>query len=414
MKFLFISTSFNNFISNLNAVLFFVGFPLFTTLFYGSEMQTQTSQLTISYRIFTFVIAVIVICLNNRIPRFNNLGKLFLFFWFAYLIRIIYDLYFRIDAFYIPPFQKLQHLNTSIVSSFFPLMALFFSHKKLNLEKIFIVISFFLLFSTVYGIFSQKPDTLGNIRARLNIAENTLSFGFYSASTVIAGLTLFYLGDLTKKISKIISVIMMIVGIIGVGVAGSRGPFAGMLLAIILPLIYKAKAKELLIIFIVFTGILIFNQAILNFFYSNFPVLFERTLSTVVEGDTSGRGSIFSDAIAQITAHPIIGDWHLLYYKNGIGNFAHNIILDSWMSLGIILGSLIIVLYIYFIKQAIKLISAKNSYSFIGYLTLLSIGYSLTTGGALPYKDTFNFAFGLLIITMLPYYKIRSLTNKNK
>lgn len=146
----------------------------------------------------------------------------------------------------------------------------------------------------------------------------------------------------------------------------------------------------------------------MNFLNENFNVLYERTMASILEGDMSGREYIFADAIAQIQAHPIIGDWHLLYYKNGVGNFSHNIVLDSWMSLGIIIGSFIIILYFYFIKKAIKLISEKNIYSFIGYLTLLSIGYSLTTGGALPYKDTFNFAFGMLLLTTFPNFYINS------
>ncbi len=156
----------------------------------------------------------------------------------------------------------------------------------------------------------------------------------------------------------------MIVGLVGVGVAGSRGPFVGMLFAVILTPIFKLNIKYSIILIGLFLVLLIFNQPIMNFLNENFNVLYERTMASILEGDMSGREYIFADAIAQIQAHPIIGDWHLLYYKNGVGNFSHNIVLDSWMSLGIIIGSFIII-FIFLLYQKSNKAHFRKKHIFI-------------------------------------------------
>lgn len=404
----------NKFISNLNAILFFVGFPLFTTLFYGSgEQISETRFLTIGYRAFTAVVVLILIFLQKELPTLNRMGKLFLFLWIAYLTRIIFDLYIRTDSYYIAMPQKLLYINDSVVVCFLPLIGLFFSYRSIQWKKVFFILVVVLFYITLYGLININSNTTNNFRVKMNIAQSTLAFGFYSAATFLSGLTLLNTGRVYKQINKTFVIVIMIIGILGVFSAGSRGPLLGLIIAAFATPFIKLKFKYIFS-FILLTFLLyIFRESITTYLSNEF-ILFERVTATVQEGDLSGRESYYADAIAQIKSNPFLGDWHMLYYNTGKGNFAHNIILTTWMSLGLIIGSIIIILYGYFIKKAIHLINAKNIYSFIGYLVLLSIVYSLTTGGPLCYKDTFNFAFGMLFLTTLPKSVLYQEANNNK
>lgn len=403
---------FNIFIVNLNLIIFFVGFPVFTTIFYGGEgPNDSTSSMTMGYRLFTLLLAFLVILLNHKFPRLNKFGKLFLFLWIAYIIRIIFDLYVRDESFYFSTNQKLLHLNGSLVSSFIPMIATFFSYKKIIWIKVFYSLLFLLTFCTLFGLLNITKDL---VRFRMNVAQNTLAFGFYSAATSLAALTLIRSNIQINNLIKFFLLLIIFIGLLGIGFAGSRGPFFGFVFAVLLTPILELKPKTIFIILFLFLIFYFFDDLILGFLQDNFSVLFSRTTETIMEGDMSEREYIFQDALAQIKSHPILGDWHLLYVeKNGIGNGAHNIFLATFMSLGLFIGSIIVFLYIYFIKIAIKLIAAKNTYSFIGYLTLLCISYSLTTGGDLPYKETFNFAFGMLILTTISISKISKKLSNN-
>lgn len=395
------TNNFTIFISNLNAILFFVGFPIFTTIFYGYEITKETSLLTIGYRVFTTVLAFVVIYKNKEFPKLNSIGKLFLFFWIAYLIRIIFDLYLRSDNFYIPNNQKLIYINDSVLTCFLPMLAIFSSYKNIRWRKIFLFVLISLIFLITYGLINQSTNP---VRNKMNVAVNELSFGYYSAAAFLAGLTLLRSKESKSKsiATKLFYILIMLLSIFSLGAAGSRGPLLGLIFALILAPLVRNPLRFGITLFLGYLIFLIFQETIVEFLQDNFAVLFERTAMTFTANDISGREYIFQDAINQIKSHPILGDWHLLYYKNSQGNFAHNAILDAWMSLGIFIGSIIIILYLYFIKISIKLINNRTLISFIGYITLLSIGYSLTTGGALPYKDVFNFSFSFLILTTLP------------
>lgn len=385
------------YLSNLNAIIFFVGFPAFTTLFYGVDIGFRdTSSLTIGYRAFTLILSLLVVLLNGSFPKLSINGKLFILLWCVYLCRVLFDLYFRDGSHYFSNNQKLIHTSDSIVTCFLPLMALLYSFRVLNWEKIFYWILISLFFLTIFGLSGYTGDYQ---RFRLNAAQNELSFGFYSAATFLAGLTVYRTVKKTIAYRNFVSIFLMIVGFVGVMVAGSRGPLFALMFVIMLTYFLKRSVVFVVLVIAFFVGFMYFESYILEILHDTFPVIFDRTQSTLVNGDMSEREYIFIDAISQIKSHPIFGDWHLLYIENGIGNGAHNLILSTMMSVGVFFGAIIIYLYIYFLKLSVNLISSRSLFSFIGFISLLSIGYSLTTGGDLVYKDTFNFSFGLLIIT---------------
>ncbi len=398
-------------LANINAAVFFIGFPVYTSIFELAGYADNMGRSVITYRVLSFILAFCVIIMSRNIPKLNIYSKLFFFLWVSLIIRIVSDLYLRQDSMFIMPAQKIIYLNNALVVCFLPLISLFTSYKDIIWKKVFKSITFFLVFCAVLALIFNSGNVFA-FRNRMNNSVNTLNYGYYSAALFLAGFTWLKSYKKTKTYHQILFLSLMILGIIGIASAGSRGPLFALLFAVTLKPALKNKTRSSIYLMIISISFFLYGGWINSIIQDIFPLLYSRTFLTVIEGSTNGREIIFYDAIAQIVSNPIIGDWHLLYFReDGIGNFAHNIILDTYMSLGIFIGSIIVLLYIYFVKISIRLISGNNIYSFIGYLTLLSIGYSLTTGGVLAYKDVFNFAFSMLLITTLVTNKIINHTN---
>lgn len=390
------------FLSDLNVYLFFIGFPLFTTLFYNEDILGSTKGLTIFYYFFQFSISILVLFSNLKPIKISKDIKVFLFFWIIYLIRVFYDFYIRNDNYYLSSYQKYVHIFTIIGTSFFPIISTIFSQKRISFCRIVKWFFYSLIFIITIGVINGQSD----VRNDLSIAQNSLSFGFYSSVISIFAFVIFKLKDF--KINKLLLLYAFIIGILGIGLAGSRGPFFGFVVSLIIFPLYKKSFKVFIILIMTFILYTIFESQILLFLQEHFNVMYERTVATIYEGDTSDRDYIFKDALNQIYKNPFLGDWHLLYYKEGIGNGAHNIFLDSFMSLGIFFGSLLVYIYVVLFKNSIKLISNNNLYSIIGYLTFLCMVYSITTGGSLIYKSTFNFSFILNLIFISQSYTIKN------
>ncbi len=407
--------SISRFISSFHAVLFFTGFLLFTTVFYGTSFDgRETSSLTISYRLFTLIVALLVIPFNLKLPHLNTQSKLFIFLWICYLFRVIYDLFIRSDSSLILPHNQLVLLHDVVVTCFIPMIVLFLSYKNLNWEAIFYAIMVVLTFCVLMALLSDAKDYTQ--RGILNIAQNTHVLGFYSAALILAGLTGIRASQNHSKIKITLFIIVVFIGAMGLGTSASRGPLVGLLLSIFLYPLFKHTFKTGLVLVGIVFILFLFQDYFLNLIYGIFPVFVERfLLPGPEEGGITGREHIFKDAILQIKDNPLLGNWHRLYAENGLGNTAHNIILSTFMSLGIFIGSIIVYLYLYFIRLSVKLISLNSIYSYIGFLVLLCIGMSLTTGGDLIYKDNFNFAFAAILIVAsnkaLVEYKVLNQSN---
>ena len=400
MKLTFSIFKINYYLANINAILLLVGYSLYTSLIFGVVDFVDPAEIrkySIIYRAFVLLISLILILLNIKKKYIKNQNIIvFSIFWILFICRIIYDLFIRPSE--IPPSITSYLFQFIFGGVLIPTFAIYKSQKYLNLKLIYycVFISLFLVIlkGVILNIIFTAIGFVG--RAQMNVAQSTLTFGSFGGLLTLISYSKIISKD-SKFRFKIILYVSFLLGLYAVAIAASRGPLFSLVITLLAGFYSKniISAVKYTTVFL-FTGIL-FGNLILNLFESYFPVIYNRTLSTLVGKSLGGRESIFDQAITQSLENPFFGDWFLLD-RSDATSIAHNAFLQSLMSLGFIGLILNVILYFILFKAAIKIIKTYSIYSFWGYSTIFFMIYSLTTGGSLYIKPDFNFAFLILLI----------------
>ena len=400
MKVSFSTFKINYYLANINAILLLVGYTLYTSLIFGVVDFVDPAEIrsySIIYRAFVLLISVILLLLNFGKQYLKNQSIIiFSLFWVLFSCRIIYDLFIRS-----------AEISPSITSYLFqfifggvliPVFALYKSQKYLNLKLIYYSVFISLFFVVLKGVIINIIFSALNLggRAQMNSAQSTLTFGSFGGVLALISYCKIISKD-SKFRFKIILYVSFFLGFYAVAIAASRGP----LFSLVITLLVGIYAKNIISLIkyatvFLFTGIL-FGNSVLNLVELYFPIIYERTKSTLVGKSLGGRESIFDEAIIQPLENPFFGDWFLLD-RSDPSSIAHNTFLQSSMSLGFFGLILNILLYFILFNAAIKIIKTFSIYSFWGYLSIFYMIYSLTTGGSLYIKPEFNFAFLMLLI----------------
>lgn len=340
----------------LNAFLVFVGFPLFTQIVYGHEetdveFGSSGSRLSIIYRIVCLALSIYLI-FSNRIGfknnRFNRNLKMTFILFMLMAIKLCYSLF-------LAPYSSLwtsdlifTRLSFLFGVTLFPVLAIAITFNKINWEKIFIYISFTLLFLCIDTlIFSTGLDG----RIDLNGHQSTLAFGAYSAYLLIISLCFFNQKGM-KVMMKLLIPIMIIVGFYGLLRAGSRGPLISAVISI-LPIFLLKKGNRGFFVIILFM-ILIFGSMIMSQLESIAPVIFERFSDALNKDEsTTERIIAFNLAWEQLNNYPLTGESPIFYTDWAYGYGPHNLPLQVAMGLGYIGFIWICILYFNYMKRAL-------------------------------------------------------------
>lgn len=386
-------------LANINIILLLVGYPLFTSLFFGvtGDLDLESTRgLSILYRAFTLLIALLTILLNLKKPILKNKNiQLYFFLWFLFSVRIIYDLYIRPSE--ISPANTIYFFQMIFGGVLLPTIAVFMSYRNVNLKLIYYSVFFILILVVLKGvIINILLTSVGLSRAQMNLAQSTLTFGSFGGILALLSYSMLVAKKSTRKV-KFIAFSTLCLGMLAVGIAGSRGPLFGFFLTILITFFSKNILTSIKISFLIIIIGIVFGEDILHLFESNLPVFYERIYNTIVYSTMGSRESIFVQAIDQIFSNPILGDWFLLD-RSDTTSIAHNAFLQATMSLGIFGGILNVYIYYVLFQNSIKIIHTSTIYSFWGYATLFYMIYSLTTGGSIYIKSDFNFAFLILLL----------------
>lgn len=370
-------------LSEINALLIFVGFGLFSSLTYSQATEetewgsSGDNPLSILYRIFALVISTICIFKYRKTFHFKTLTntlKIYLFIIFLMSCKLLYSFYLAPDHIIWPKNTKFLYLTFLIGIQIIPTISLITSFSTIRWKYVLPI----LLIILCYMCFNTLIKTWGaEGRISLNSHQSTLSFAAYSVYLLILSICL------TKKyksnITKLFLVLIIILALISALRAGSRGPVISGVVAILFVLIAK---KNFAILTLLITLIyLICGDQILSILENIAPTFFERMNNTIEYGDTSDRDITFNFAISQIISNPIFGSHPLVSIPHGFGSGPHNLILQIGMGLGLFGIFISIILYAKLIAIALK---KKN----IDYIS--------------------NFFSGLII-----YFIIRSMTGVN-
>jgi O-antigen ligase len=264
---------------------------------------------------------------------------------------------------------------------------------KKVLDKSLPIIYSLLLFVNVFGLINNQGflfEEANEFRAEANIGLNSISFATCAISLIIVSL---YLRNKFKF--KILIWLSIILAIINIGLSGSRGPILQLALVGLLYLFMNTKKvnpKYVFIGLISFSGVIYYLSEKFNFL----GVLIARftTSQSELGGSDYERTLFIEGAWNQFRNSPLIGD---SVEVRPYGIYPHNMLIESFMSLGILGGVLCLAILIIAFVKAIQLLKYKEV-SWLVILFLFSYIATFTTGSIVN-----NFRFWTFLSLILVY-----------
>ncbi len=356
--------------------------------FFPEILNVDTRIISVPFRLLMGLVCVVI--LFNSPIQVNKKVFLVYFFWVLYLIRFLYETIFNSDKIQL---SLSDYWGYIFLGCLFPMSALLTKIDKKVLDKSLPIIYSLLLFVNVFGLINNQGflfEEANEFRAEANIGLNSISFATCAISLIIVSL---YLRNKFKF--KILIWLSIILAIINIGLSGSRGPILQLALVGLLYLFMNTKKvnpKYVFIGLISFSGVIYYLSEKFNFL----GVLIARftTSQSELGGSDYERTLFIEGAWNQFRNSPLIGD---SVEVRPYGIYPHNMLIESFMSLGILGGVLCLAILIIAFVKAIQLLKYKEV-SWLVILFLFSYIATFTTGSIVN-----NFRFWTFLSLILVY-----------
>jgi O-antigen ligase len=295
--------------------------------------------------------------------------------------------------------------------------AINFLHIDFSKSNTYLIYSWIFLCVIGAGILVLNPsesEQFTSFGGRLsNLALNPIALGHYAASLALLGLFISLnqktvLSGLLGKFSKIVFPATAAIGVVGVFLSGSRGPFISLIVCTLILFLTSSQKTQMGLKFVVtlvfIAGLFWFG---ISFALEQGSGSIERIFATEEEfsgtSQYSGTGQsrlyLYSLVLEKVEKHPLFGFG--LELPDGFG-YPHNLILESFLALGILGGSMFIFLQIYMISQAFGLLKSKNSskaaWGWVGILFIQYFIASMFSGSIYGSYILWYMMFAVLVI----------------
>jgi len=388
------SSRINVYLSTINFVLCFVGYPLAASLFLPAtaDIEGISRMVTVPYRALALVIAIIVLLLNYKVKGAQKVLALNVFwiFWMFFIARVYYDVNLRSDVLLSDVSQLWLYIFGICLLPMYAIQKSFYFINT-DLALSWIIGGVFLILVT--ALFNNDSQILnsGEVAERVgaSIAVNTITFGHIGAMGVI--LSLFMLqrkkGGYKKKIFYLFIIALSVFTLLK---AGSRSPIVALLIVLLFWVFAKGKyvIQSIIITLFLILLIVVFSDNILHLMGKISPVIELRMRATVDGGDTSGRELLFYEAFDSFAESPLLGSQFAFIRNNSFVN-SHNIIMDALMGLGFLGGCALLYVLLKSIKVSYLNTHFKNPTSWISLILIQQIVICVTSG-ALYYEQLIN------------------------
>ena len=392
------NNNFRVFISTFNLLLIIVGYQFVTTFlsFLISDTEGASQLVTVPYRAFAFFVTLLTILMNikNRYKLHSTVIVL-LIYWALLLLRFFYDMYFRSDVF----------VNSDLVSKILlymipitivPIYSILKSYKYIDFHKLFnwTVILYFL--SIIFSFVSNQDFQIAAEDRISTAAQSTIDVGHFGLKVFILSVFVF-LNRQTKYWQSFFLILIILISILVLFRAGSKGPFLAALGVFVVWILGLSKSvyKSLFFLFAsVLIGYLMFD------FFTEFmknisPILYERVFET---DDLLSEGDIlYHYALDVFYRNPLTGGSFGIYLNPGESIYAHNILLDSLMQMGLIGGVMLLYILISVVKRIIQVIYLKENYYWIALLLMQTV-MLLMVSSSVYYEPVFSIFIVLLFM----------------
>jgi hypothetical protein len=377
----------------------------------------DSSQLiTIPYRVsilglvfFLFIrgysrIGKIINLLLSRNNKIFILG--FAFFIFTYSGRLVYEVCTRTMAMGDASSYLLSWFLICLIPSMVFLQTESMEPKKyLAWSQGTLVVLMLLMFSKLSAL---QQSALYQEQGRLSgEALNPISLGVYSGSLVI--ISIYYLLNsrrswLKNKVSLLFSVASVGLGLFFLIAAASRGPTINTFFCVLVLLCLRKITKKSAVrmgYFVAFSALLLYMVSPL---IQSGGFNLERILSFASEKDAGSRSDLLMVSLNCIFGS--VKNFFLGYgvELEGIG-YPHNIVVESFLALGVFGGFVFLVICVITSKRALHLLYFDTGWGWVGLFFIFNFMMSLVSG-ALYSSSGFWYC---LILTNFVWLKSRKL-----
>lgn len=379
-------------IYDLNIILIFVGYAVFSTLI--PDINSAGVSL-----IFSIISLICLISSGIKIKTISQAGNTYLAIIILILLRTTLDLYVG-SLSNISPYMKSFVMVFGYGVVLIPLLSIISSYEKIN-WRLSLLIIFVLLFIVVgYGVNSSNLESHISKNGRINMNEKLGSIAFAENASYLMMLSLVHLvfppsnNRFLKNVIKILSIMGLVLSFYGFGKAASRGPFFAAFAVVIYFLYNNSKHFKTWLFMFVFVAIF-GSAAIISSFEKFAPLLYARIENTIEEGDNE-RSMLFDEGIEMFKASPIIGDNPLIVWEGGFTG-RHNVFLDIALFLGIF-GLVIYIVLVLKILLKIKNFKRSDPVPLLFYMIFISCMVRSVSSFTLLKDDMFSIMFVMTCI----------------
>lgn len=334
-----VSNRFYSFIALLFVFLSLLGYQLATTalLPIASDSAAVSQTVTYPYRAVVFVLAFFLIVatpFEKKISSSRRATIIYIVLMLVYFIRILVDIFVR-QVYIQPGFQRvvLQYMFIAMIPSIWATArcAKYIDFNRLN--QWLMIGGVLLLGVTVWNqnsLIAAEYEEMA--RGEGNVALNSIGFGHTCVSVFIVFFSWIACNKEGKRIWKAVLILLMVMSFVLMLRAASRGPLVSFVIVLLFFLFSRMKNKVvgLIISLVVILLVWVNMSTILEWLGSISPMMEQRMAATMYEDDSSGRDSLYKQAIDIFLQNPVLGKQFVL--NNGF--YSHNSVLDLMIGLG--------------------------------------------------------------------------------
>ncbi|MDB5274945.1 MAG: hypothetical protein JWO58_3312 [Chitinophagaceae bacterium] len=344
-------------------VLGIIGFPLISYI--PEVLGVDSRVISVPYRAVYFLICIFALLRFRWKSKVNIYFLPILLFIFLYFLRAVYDNIFQ--------YQQVSSIAFefwlfAFLMGFFPMFPFLF---KINLKTLQYSKNALLIVTTVVNILGLKNNYAAFSDEKVgrflgNEILNPITYGQTGVVLVILALTFFF----EKNIfGKLLMIGLISLGLINVALSASRGPMIELSVTVLCFVVVNFKrigalSLSVMVGALVGIGIYFKNYLIL------FTLVFDRIGDTGFDKQTGSeeRYFLYKDAWHQFWESPFFG-------YIGIGAYPHNLVLESFMALGIFGGLLMIYILFIAFRNIFALVKVKAT----DWIALIFLMHTVTT-----------------------------------
>ncbi|MGX5173686.1 O-antigen ligase family protein [Aliikangiella sp. IMCC44653] len=353
------------------------GYPIVAGLSILLSIENRVLSVPFRALVLTSAIFLFVLNLRNRSGGWQVFNLIWFCFWGLFLTRLLFEFLLNYDSF---SFDWFEVIFYSIGVVFLPATACLGS--RINVIKLIspyrlLIVSLFGLIVTLIALGSEiEPSTLLSGRLETDTL-NPIAYGHLALTAIILSVWTYRQISLTK-LEKVITIFIFLFSSFCLLIAGSRGPVLS--LGIVVAVIFLRYSLSFKAKYLLKYSALAIVVASLLFILAGAEIYMIERISSSFFSD-SARNTLLADSMSSFLENMLYGAW----YPHA--SYPHNLIVESFMALGVIGGVCFLFLYCYATIVAFNVIVDNK----IGWLALLFFQYGtfVLVSGSIFYANQF-------------------------